>query len=204
MVGECSICLNSLTDASATTLPCDHKFHRTCVDELRKFGVKQTCPLCRTPLPPGPEKVFEEATLRFMVICRLVESGGGSWSALPASAQEEVNAAIAGWHEAAKAGLASAQHNLGMMYEGGRGVAQSDAESAKWFKLAAEQGHAPAECYLGIMFDEGRGVERSDAEAMQWYTKSAEKGFAQAQFYLGNMYESGRGVAKDDVAAAQW
>jgi len=86
---KCAICLELLAEESSRTLPCAHVFHGTCVSELRKFGVQQACPLCRTPLPPGPGKIFEEATRRFLVIQQLVDRGNASWSALPVSTQEE-------------------------------------------------------------------------------------------------------------------
>jgi len=41
-------CLDRLTDAPTTTLQCTHVFHAAYVSELRKLGIKQTCPLCRT------------------------------------------------------------------------------------------------------------------------------------------------------------
>ena len=45
---------------------------------------------------------------------------------------------------AAEQGHVEAQYNLGTMFEAGRGVAQDDAEAAKWYGLAAEQGHVAA------------------------------------------------------------
>jgi TPR repeat protein len=41
-------------------------------------------------------------------------------------------------------GDARAQFKLGSMYEDGHGVAQSDAEALKWYRLAADQGYALA------------------------------------------------------------
>jgi len=79
---SCSICL--VSDSSACTLQCTHVFHVTCVAELWKFGVKQMCPLCRNPLPPGPEKLHEEATGRFLAVKRRVAQGEASWSRLSA------------------------------------------------------------------------------------------------------------------------
>ena len=40
---------------------------------------------------------------------------------------------------------ARAQFNLGLMYEGGQGVAQDYAEAAKWWRKAAEQDEAAAQ-----------------------------------------------------------
>jgi TPR repeat protein len=57
---------------------------------------------------------------------------------------------------AAEQGNASAQHNLGAMYDKGRGVPQDYAEAAKWFRLAAKQGNAKpritsAQCTTRVM-----------------------------------------------------
>ena len=105
---KCAICQDALSDVSACILPCTHVYHASCVAELRKFGVKQACPLCRTPLPPGPEKVFDEATRRYMVLSQLVERGYESWSDLPASSQRELDAVLTGWRAVADQGLAEA------------------------------------------------------------------------------------------------
>ncbi len=67
---ECAICLDPLALASAATLPCGHVFHPACVEGLRAFGVMQFCPMCRTELPPGPEKLFEEALRIYFIIER--------------------------------------------------------------------------------------------------------------------------------------
>ncbi|TCG04234.1 hypothetical protein BZM27_42310 [Paraburkholderia steynii] len=45
-----------------------------------------------------------------------------------------------------------------MMYFAGRGVHQSDALAAQWFKKAAMQGHSAA--HLGSMCATGRGVTK--------------------------------------------
>ena len=41
-------------------LPCGHKFCKKCIEEWEKQrGADKACPLCRNPLPPGPEKLFD-------------------------------------------------------------------------------------------------------------------------------------------------
>jgi hypothetical protein len=88
--------LDPVALASAITLPCAHVFHAACVAELRKFKLKQARPLCCTPLPLGPEKLHEEATLRYLVIFRRVERGMASWGALTKDEQRELHAAVGG------------------------------------------------------------------------------------------------------------
>ena len=48
----------------------------------------------------------------------------------------------------ARQGVAEAQNSLGVMYDNGRGVPESDAEAVKWFRLAAEQGTESAQFEL--------------------------------------------------------
>ena len=62
---------------------------------------------------------------------RRVERGKASWGALTKDEQREMNAAVGGWRAAADQGHAMAQYNLGLMFEQGRGVAQSDAKAAR-------------------------------------------------------------------------
>ena len=46
---------------------------------------------------------------------------------------------------AAEQGFATAQYNLGVMYDKGEGVLKDEAEAVRWFQLAAEQGNATAQ-----------------------------------------------------------
>jgi membrane associated rhomboid family serine protease len=49
------------------------------------------------------------------------------------------------WRPLAEQGHAKAQHNLGLMYGKGEGVAQDDGAALKWFRLAALQGYVAAQ-----------------------------------------------------------
>ena len=55
----------------------------------------------------------------------------------------------------AKQGYASAQNDLGGMYDYGKGVIQDDKEAVKWYRLAAEQGHMRGQYNLGGMYYQG-------------------------------------------------
>ena len=79
-------------------LPCGHSFCTGCVGELRSKGVSETCPLCRAPLPPGPEKLFELAYLVWVKVWRAYGSNG--WPPLSASQQGEMDGAIVMFQEA--------------------------------------------------------------------------------------------------------
>jgi hypothetical protein len=62
------------------------------------------------------------------------------------------------FHPLAEQGDASAQSNLGVMYEQGRGIAQNYREAMRWFWLAAMQGDARAQSNLGVMYFNGQGI----------------------------------------------
>ena len=85
-------------------LPCGHSFCTGCVGELRSKGVSETCPLCRAPLPPGPEKLFELAQRVHTKIERVVDPDQDQdlveWPPLSASQQEEMDGAIVMFQEA--------------------------------------------------------------------------------------------------------
>ena len=104
----------------------------------------------------------------------------------------------------AERGDATAQYDLGRMYDRGEGVAEDDREAARWFRKAAEQGHAKAQHRLGFMYATGEGVAEDDREAARWFRKAAEQGLAEAQNGLGRMYATGEGVAEDDREAVRW
>jgi TPR repeat protein len=104
----------------------------------------------------------------------------------------------------AERGDASAQSNLGLMYEQGCGVLKDYRQAMKWFRLAAIQGNASAQSNLGVMYYKGEGIAQDYGEAMKWYHLAAAQGNPEAQFNLGVMYEQRRGAASDRVRAHMW
>jgi TPR repeat protein len=117
---------------------------------------------------------------------------------------KDYKAALTYYRQAADAGYADAQSNLGYMYENGRGVTKDYAEAVSWYRKAADQGHAYAQFSLGYMYENGYGVTKDNAEAVSWYRKAAAQGHASAQYNLGIMYEYGDGVTKDNAEAVSW
>ncbi len=63
------------------------------------------------------------------------------------------------WYRiAAGKGVSIAQNNLGVMYQKGLGVPQSDAEAVRLYRMAADQHYAPAQNNLGGMYQKGLGI----------------------------------------------
>ena len=93
---RCLVCLGPLREP--TRLPCGHSFCTGCVGELRSKGVSETCPLCRAPLPPGPEKLYELGERVMLKMMRAL--GPPPWPPLSASQQKEMDGAIVMLQEA--------------------------------------------------------------------------------------------------------
>jgi TPR repeat protein len=104
----------------------------------------------------------------------------------------------------AERGDATAQSNLGVLYEKGQGTARDYREALKWYRQGAQQGYADAQFNLGVMFYAGHGVTQDYREAAKWFRLAAEQGAALAQSNLGFMYEKGQGLSRDYVRAHMW
>jgi TPR repeat protein len=104
----------------------------------------------------------------------------------------------------AERGSAIAQFYLGLAYERGKSVSESEAEAVSWFRKAAEQGLAASQAALGTRYFIGWGVPQSYAEAMNWSLKAAKQGNPSAQAILGTIYESGYGVPQNFILAYMW
>jgi hypothetical protein len=113
-------------------------------------------------------------------------------------------AAFGEWFVLAAQGNASAQYNLGFLYEFGQGTPKNLAEAVKWYRRSAKLGNPAAQKALGLLYDIGQGVELDHAEAVRWYREAANQDFAEAQFNLGMSYARGEGVAPDPVEAFFW
>ena len=201
---DCAICLVPLAFGDQCTLPCTHTFHALCVEGLRSFGIKQVCPMCRVELPPGPEKLFDEATRRYFDMERLMDGGKAPWSALTTVQQRESDEVLRLFKSAAEQGGVGAQHNLGAMYAQGHGVTRDHTEAMRWCRMAAKQGCADAQSNLGLSYKKGHGVRQDYSEALRWLQKAADQGHTVAQVTLGDMFYYGEGDHQDKCEAAWW
>ncbi len=106
--------------------------------------------------------------------------------------------------ELAEFGDLTAQFNLAVAYEFGRGVPRDDEKAAFWYEKSARQGLAVAQSHLGVLYANGKGVERDYAQAAYWFEKAAEQGDPKAQNNLGAMNYQGQEMPKNYVQAYFW
>lgn len=106
--------------------------------------------------------------------------------------------------ERARAGDASAQLALAILYAKGEGVEHDYATAARWFRAAAQSGVMRAQYDLGVLYERGRGVPLDYPQAVAWYRKAAEQNHPLAQYNLAVAYTKGQGVRRDFFEAAVW
>ena len=197
-------------------LPCGHAYCGACLAELRSKGVGQACPLCRAPLPPGREKLYELASQVWVRFRRVYGNGATAWPPLSASQQEEMDGAIVMFQEAmdqvsghvrdamvpcgARAHRASppplqghilAACAIGDIYGWGKGVAIDYPRAMAAYKIAAEAGDAVSQSQVGFMYYNGDGVAVDYKQALPWIEKAAAQDDPDAVGLLGNMYFDG-------------
>jgi hypothetical protein len=134
---------------------------------------------------------------------RQMAQASGRASASPADMISDVD--LQQLRTLAAQGNASAQNQLGQLYDSGRrGVPQDYATARGWYEKAAAQGNAWAQNQLGQLYADGRGVPQDYMKARQWWEQAAAQGVAQAQYNLGQLYVNGRGVPQDYTTARGW
>ena len=132
---------------------------------------------------------------------------------------EKTQEPIMWFRKAAEQGFSDAQYELGMMYEIGKKegyvssgyVEHNDAESKKWYKLAAEgyikaanKGNASAQYSLAGMYSSGNGVKQNLTESLKWYILAGEQGAGLEEVIRHELEENPEETAKAQVAAAKW
>lgn len=107
-------------------------------------------------------------------------------------------------YEFASNGSASAQYELGLLYEYGRGVNQVDTSAVYWYKKSAAQFFPNALYRLAILYDNGWGLEINRERALEFYKLAAERGHQLAQHDLAIMYFQGTGTSRNLLEAYKW
>jgi TPR repeat protein len=102
--------------------------------------------------------------------------------------------------KAADKGLAQAQCELALLYQGHPEWENEPNESLKWFCLAANQGHVESQIQLSDKYADGAGVPLDDVLAYMWANLAAVSGNEIARKKRSDLTEK---MSKEQVAEAQ-
>ena len=145
-----------------------------------------------------------------LAVVALLFSAGSAWADLDdgvaAYHSGDYEKAFREFLPLAEQGNTDAQNNLGVMYDGGMGVLENDAEAVKWFRKAAEQGDAYAQVNLGFMYGTGEGVPMNYVKAYMWYSlaKAQSNEDAVKGLYIIEKEMNTDQIAKAQVLATEW
>lgn len=104
----------------------------------------------------------------------------------------------------AEEGVASAQHNLGRMYELGIKLPMDKKRAMEWYEKAAQQGYADAEYRLGISLWYGAGAVRDEAKGKKWLALAASHGHPVAKSMVSE-FENNNGASEQGISlAVRW
>ena len=107
-------------------------------------------------------------------------------------------------HKQAAQGNAWAQHNLGVLYDNGRGVLQDYVKARGWYEKAAAQGNAWAQHNLGALYDNGRGVPQDYVKAYMWLDLAAAQLTSNGKkLAVDNRDDAARRMTPAQIAEAQ-
>jgi len=98
---------------------------------------------------------------------------------------------------AAEHGCASAQNNLGLLFDEGKVLRRNRREALRWTKKAFRGGDYCAANNAAIMYRESGRMR----EAVQWFKKGVAAGDDDALIQLGVHYYWGKGAKKNPAAA---
>lgn len=106
--------------------------------------------------------------------------------------------------EAADAGLAEAQFQMGLLALGAFGNPPDMPGAVQWLEKAAAQQHAAARYQLGVLYLEGLGVPKTPLKAAELIGEAARQGNSDAMLDYGVLVFRGEGVRQDEKIGAQW
>lgn len=112
--------------------------------------------------------------------------------------------AVEWYRRGAELGSDLAMHDLGWMYDNGKGVEEDKDKAMEYYRKAYDrQGKAAgrAACNIGNLYEE---TYREYEKALEWYRHGADLGSAMAMYSLGEMYKKGKGVESDREKAVTW
>lgn len=148
---QCGICLEQ--KEHPRLLPCSHSFCTQCIDLLRKHRYDDVCPLCRRPLPPSTETLYNEAVDKHIRVRILVKRGVTTWANLRPDLQQEMDQVVTMLQEAADQGHPSAVFGLALIHERGQGVPRDPVKAAALHQQTIARMHSA----MGLSEEQARG-----------------------------------------------
>ena len=93
---------------------------------------------------------------------------------------------------------------IARMYAEGTEIKQDEAESVRWYRVAAEHGDKEAQVSVGEALIAGRGTPVNYVEGRKWCELAAKQASPAGLYCLGNVYRAGLGVQKDMPQAMKY
>jgi len=121
------------------------------------------------------------------IVCPVVPAWADFQAGLAAYKRGDYATALREWRPLAEQGDASAQFQLGLLYDNGDGVPRDLASARQWYEKAAAQGEAKAQFYLGLQSAYGEGGPMDLVQAHMWYSLAAGNGYAHAPGYRDDL-----------------
>lgn len=85
------------------------------------------------------------------------------------------------YHKAADAGNMHSQNSIGVCYQKGHGVPQSDSQAVSWFEKACNSGNPEGAYNLAECYYAGTGVNKNIDLALKYWAEAAKLGHPSAQ-----------------------
>ena len=139
------------------------------LDTLQNFCQSQNDPLLSMRLTHAQQKGEEMASCHLGVICEM----GRDWES-----------ARLWYKQAAGRGEVTAQYNLGVLLETGRGGPQDYRQALTCYTEASKKGYAKAQYNLSLLYAKGCGTEQDPEMALYFCSQAAAQGLPEANRLL--------------------
>ena len=113
--------------------------------------------------------------LLFMLIAGLC-CGATLQDAISAKDRGDFATAFNQFKQLAGSGDATAQFQLSLLYDSGRGTPQDAKAALYWLRMSATHGNPQAQSNLGVAFSKGRGVVQDPIRAYAWFAAAVASG----------------------------
>jgi len=107
-------------------------------------------------------------------------------------------------HQAAEMDYASAQRDLGQLYQFSIDINNHEDLSFYWLKKAYLSGDTLAAALLGYNYEYGIGIPQNIVEAVTLYKEGVDNGDAYAMYLLGQCMCKGKGMTKNIVEGTHY